>query len=154
MLGGVSHQEARRLLQDFTMAGVAKNIIRPTLITHGAKDTLMSVDGAKRLVDEITAKDKTLKITTTRMTAAKFIAATTNGRIMCRICWTGWRRGYKEVGYKNIPIVLNPSLSSSPHLCSSRGAGEDEGAGFGRTGTFKRIDVLNFLNGLNDLNAF
>ena len=62
LLGGVSHQDARRLLQDFTMAGVAKNITCPTLITHGAKDTLMSIDGAKRLFDEIAAKDKTLKI--------------------------------------------------------------------------------------------
>ena len=62
LLGGVSHEEARRLLKDFTMAGIAKNITCPTLITHGDKDTLMSVQGAKRLFDEIGAKDKTLKI--------------------------------------------------------------------------------------------
>ncbi|MGE5218209.1 MAG: alpha/beta hydrolase family protein [Chloroflexota bacterium] len=62
LLGGVSHKEARRLLKDFTMAGIAKNIACPTLITHGDKDTLMSVEGAKRLFDEIGAKDKTLKI--------------------------------------------------------------------------------------------
>ncbi len=62
LLGGVSHEEARRLLKDFTMAGIARNITCPTLITHGDKDTLMSVDGAKRLFDEIGAKDKTLKI--------------------------------------------------------------------------------------------
>ena len=43
------------------MAGIAKNITCPTLITHGDKDTLMSVEGAKRLFDEIGAKDKTLK---------------------------------------------------------------------------------------------
>jgi dienelactone hydrolase len=62
LLGGVSHQEARRLLKDYTMAGIAKNISCPTLITHGDKDTLMSVDGAKRLFDEVGAKDKRLKI--------------------------------------------------------------------------------------------
>jgi dipeptidyl aminopeptidase/acylaminoacyl peptidase len=62
LLGGVSHEEARRLLKDYTMAGIAKHITCPTLITHGDKDTLMSVDGARRLFDEIGAKDKTLKI--------------------------------------------------------------------------------------------
>jgi dienelactone hydrolase len=62
LLGGVSHEEARRLLKDFTMAGVAQNITCPTLITHGDKDTLMSVEGAKKLFNEIGAKDKTLKI--------------------------------------------------------------------------------------------
>ena len=62
LLGGVTHEEARRLLKDYTMAGIAKNITCPTLITHGAADTLMSVEGAKRLFAEIAAKDKTLKI--------------------------------------------------------------------------------------------
>src|SRR5918996_3706167 len=62
LLGGVSHEEARRRLKDFTMAGIAKNISCPTLITHGAADTLMSVAGAKRLFAEIGAKDKTLRI--------------------------------------------------------------------------------------------
>jgi len=62
LLGGVSHEEARRQLKDYTMKDIAKNIICPTLITHGDKDTLMSVDGAKRLFDEIGAEDKTLKI--------------------------------------------------------------------------------------------
>lgn len=62
LLGGVSHDEARRQLKDYTMAGIAKNITCPTLITHGDNDTLMSVDGAKRLFNEIGAKDKTLRI--------------------------------------------------------------------------------------------
>src|SRR5215467_10821787 len=62
LLGGVSNEEARRLLRDFTMADLAKNITCPTLITHGAADTLMSVEGAKRLYAEIGAKDKTLRI--------------------------------------------------------------------------------------------
>src|SRR5215475_2026280 len=62
LLGGVSHDEARRQLNSVTMAGSAKNIICPTLITHGADDRLMRVDGAKKLFEEIGAKDKTLKI--------------------------------------------------------------------------------------------
>jgi dienelactone hydrolase len=62
LLGGVSHEEARRRLKDYTMAGIAKNITCPTLITHGSEDRLMRVDGAKKLFEEIGAKDKTLKI--------------------------------------------------------------------------------------------
>ena len=62
LLGGVSHEEARRQLKDYTMEGIAKNITCPTLITHGDRDTLMSVDGARRLFDELGARDKTLKI--------------------------------------------------------------------------------------------
>jgi dipeptidyl aminopeptidase/acylaminoacyl peptidase len=62
LLGGVSDGEARQRLEAFTMAGIAANITCPTLITHGADDTLMDVEGAKRLFDEIGAKDKTLMI--------------------------------------------------------------------------------------------
>ena len=62
LLGGVSHDEARKLLKDFSMAGIANNIICPTLITHGSDDRLMRVDGAKKLFAEIGAKNKTLKI--------------------------------------------------------------------------------------------
>jgi esterase/lipase len=62
LLGHVNHEEARRRLKDFTMAGIAKNITCPTLITHGGDDALMSVGGAKRLFDEIGAEDKTLRI--------------------------------------------------------------------------------------------
>jgi dipeptidyl aminopeptidase/acylaminoacyl peptidase len=62
LLGGVSHDEARRRLNDYTMAGIAKNITCPTLITHGADDRLMRVEGAKKLFEEIGAKDKTLKL--------------------------------------------------------------------------------------------
>ncbi|HEY7168604.1 MAG TPA: alpha/beta hydrolase [Candidatus Binatia bacterium] len=62
LLGGVTHDEARRVLKDYTMAGIAKNIACPTLITHGAADTLMSVEGARRLHAEVGAKDKTIRI--------------------------------------------------------------------------------------------
>ena len=44
------------------MEGIAQNIKCPTLITHGGHDIRMSVEGAKRLFNEIGAKDKTLKI--------------------------------------------------------------------------------------------
>jgi dienelactone hydrolase len=62
LLRGVSDDEAKRLLKDYTMAGIAQNIVCPTLITHGADDRLMSVEGAKRLFAEIGATDKTLRI--------------------------------------------------------------------------------------------
>ena len=62
LLGGVSHEEAREQLAAFTMAGIAKNITCPTYITHGSTDTLMSIDGARRLFDEIGAEDKTFRL--------------------------------------------------------------------------------------------
>jgi dipeptidyl aminopeptidase/acylaminoacyl peptidase len=62
LLGGVGHDEARKQLKDYTMAGIAKDITCPTLITHGSDDRLMRVEGARKLFEEIGAKDKTLKI--------------------------------------------------------------------------------------------
>ena len=62
LLGGVSDAEARERLQEYTMEGIAQNITCPTLISHGAQDRLMNVEGAKRLFEEIGSKDKTLKI--------------------------------------------------------------------------------------------
>ncbi len=44
------------------MRDAAPRIKCPTLITHGANDRLMNVEGAKRLFDAIGAADKTLKI--------------------------------------------------------------------------------------------
>jgi dienelactone hydrolase len=62
ILGGVTDAEARDRLAAFTMAGLAQNIRCPTLITHGAEDRLMNVEGAKRLFAELGCADKTLKI--------------------------------------------------------------------------------------------
>ena len=62
LLGNVDDATARERLKAFTMAGIAKNITCPTLISHGTKDVLMNVEGAKRLYAEIGAKDKTLKL--------------------------------------------------------------------------------------------
>ncbi len=62
LLGGVTDEVARERLKDFTMEGVAQNITCPTLITHGAADRLMRLEGAKRLYDEVGSEDKTLQI--------------------------------------------------------------------------------------------
>jgi len=62
LLGGVSDAEARELLKAFTLEGVAERITCPALITHGADDRLMRVEGAKRLFAAIGSSDKTLKI--------------------------------------------------------------------------------------------
>src|SRR5882724_802092 len=62
LLGGVTDEEAREQLKAFTMEGIAQNIKCPTLITHGGHDIRMSVEGAKRLFNEISANDKTFKI--------------------------------------------------------------------------------------------
>ena len=62
LLGGVDDATAHQRLKDFTMEGIAANITCPTLISHGASDRLMDVEGAKRLFAEIGATDKTLTI--------------------------------------------------------------------------------------------
>jgi len=62
LLGGVSDAEARELLKAFTLEGVAGRITCPALITHGADDRLMRVEGAKRLFAAIGSSDKTLRI--------------------------------------------------------------------------------------------
>jgi dienelactone hydrolase len=62
LLGGVSDAEARERLRAFTLQGIAQRITCPTLITHGAEDRLMRVEGAKRLFEEIGSSDRTLKI--------------------------------------------------------------------------------------------
>ncbi len=62
ILGGVDDAEAKRMLKDFTLRGLGKNITCPTLITHGVDDILMNVEGAKKLFEEIAARDKTLKL--------------------------------------------------------------------------------------------
>ncbi len=62
LLGGVSDAEARELLKAFTLEGVAGRIACPALITHGADDRLMRVEGARRLFAAIGSSDKTLRI--------------------------------------------------------------------------------------------
>ena len=62
LLGNVDDATAREQLAAFSMEGLAGDITCPTLISHGGDDRLMSVEGAKKLFEEITARDKTLKI--------------------------------------------------------------------------------------------
>src|SRR5574337_204839 len=75
LLGGVSDAEARERLRAFTLQGVAEHITCPTLITHGADDRLMRVEGAKHLFEAIESSDKTLKI---------YDDPTVGGTIHCR----------------------------------------------------------------------
>lgn len=62
ILGAKDDAQARERLKLFNMEGVAHRIACPTLITHGAHDRLMNVEGARRLYEEIGSTDKTLKI--------------------------------------------------------------------------------------------
>ncbi len=62
LLGAKNDAEAREKLKDFNLAGVAKQITCPTLVSHGAGDTLMNPQGAVRLFEEISSADKELKI--------------------------------------------------------------------------------------------
>ena len=59
---GDEEAAARAHLSAYSMEGLAANITCPTLISHGAQDLLMNVEGAKRLFEEIGSDDKTLKI--------------------------------------------------------------------------------------------
>jgi dipeptidyl aminopeptidase/acylaminoacyl peptidase len=62
ILNAKNDQEAREKLTKFNLKGIAANITCPTLISHGIGDVVMRVDGAKRLYEEISSKDKTLKL--------------------------------------------------------------------------------------------
>lgn len=62
LLGNVDDATARAQLAAFSMEGLAGDIDCPTLISHGAGDHLMSVEGAKRLYEELGTRDKTLKL--------------------------------------------------------------------------------------------
>jgi dienelactone hydrolase len=62
LVGAATEAAARAHLSAYSMEGLAANITCPTLISHGAQDLLMNVEGAKRLFEEIGSDDKTLKI--------------------------------------------------------------------------------------------
>ena len=57
-----SDAAARKRLREFNLKGIAPKITCPTLISHGLGDVVMNVEGAKRLHQEISSKDKTLKL--------------------------------------------------------------------------------------------
>jgi dienelactone hydrolase len=62
ILGAKDDAEARRLLTQFTLRGIAKQIRCPTLVSHGAEDVLMNPAGAIRLYEEMGSAEKHLKI--------------------------------------------------------------------------------------------
>ena len=62
ILGADSDAEARRLLADFNLAGLAAKITCPLLISHAQGDALMDPGGAIRLFEEASSTDKELKI--------------------------------------------------------------------------------------------
>ena len=93
LVGAKSDTAAREILCAFSMQGLAANITCPTLISHGAQDQLMNVDGAKRLFEEIGSDDKTLKI------------------------WDGADGGSGHCSYDNWPISIPFMLDwLKPHL--------------------------------------
>ena len=61
LLGGVDDETARAELKSFVVQDADKIKI-PTLISHGTTDTLMSVEGAKKLFEGISSDDKTLNL--------------------------------------------------------------------------------------------
>jgi dipeptidyl aminopeptidase/acylaminoacyl peptidase len=62
ILGVGNDKEARERLKNFNLRGIASKITCPTLVSHGVGDVVMRVDGAKRLYEEISSKDKLLKL--------------------------------------------------------------------------------------------
>jgi dienelactone hydrolase len=62
IVGTDNDVDARKRLKDFNLKGIARNITCPTLISHGMKDVVMNVEGAKRLFHEISSKDETLQL--------------------------------------------------------------------------------------------
>jgi dienelactone hydrolase len=62
ILGVQSDADAREKLKDFNLRGIAEKITCPTLISHGVGDVVMNVSGAQRVHDEISSKEKVLKL--------------------------------------------------------------------------------------------
>jgi dienelactone hydrolase len=62
IVGAHNDAEARDRLKDFNLKGIAPKIKCPTLISHGVDDVVMNVKGAKRLFQEISSTDKSLKL--------------------------------------------------------------------------------------------
>jgi esterase/lipase len=62
IVGAKTDAEARERLAAFRLDEVASRITCPTLISHGAADTIIDVQSAQRLYDEVGATDKHLRI--------------------------------------------------------------------------------------------
>ena len=64
VLGVSNMDEAMEALKPFTLEGVGQRITCPILITHGERDTIVPVQNAYRLFEEIASGDKELKVFT------------------------------------------------------------------------------------------
>lgn len=62
VLGVENMDQAMEALKPFTLQDVAKKITCPILITHGERDTIVPVENAHALFNEISSKDKELKV--------------------------------------------------------------------------------------------
>ena len=56
--------EAMEALRPFTLRQVAQLITCPILITHGERDTIVPVENAYKLFEEVASTDKELKVFT------------------------------------------------------------------------------------------
>ena len=64
VLGVPDMDAAMKKVKDFTLAGVAERIACPTLLCHGERDRLATMETARQLYNAVGAKDKTLKVFT------------------------------------------------------------------------------------------
>jgi alpha-beta hydrolase superfamily lysophospholipase len=64
VLGVSNMDEAMEALKPFTLRQVAQRISCPILITHGERDTIVPVENAYKLFEEIASTDKELKVFT------------------------------------------------------------------------------------------
>lgn len=64
IVGAKSDEEARRKYAAFTLKGLVSKIRCPVLVTHGELDHMVPASSAQRLYDELTVKDKTIRIYT------------------------------------------------------------------------------------------
>jgi dipeptidyl aminopeptidase/acylaminoacyl peptidase len=64
IVGAKNDQEARQKFAPFTLKGLASKIRCPVLVTHGELDHMVPVASAQRLYDELSVKEKKLRIYT------------------------------------------------------------------------------------------
>ncbi|WP_213571178.1 alpha/beta fold hydrolase [Rhodococcus sp. USK13] len=60
--GSKDDSEARSKLAEFTFEGIADKIDIPVYVMHGTSDIIMDIDGARKFVDALTAKDVTFDV--------------------------------------------------------------------------------------------
>jgi dipeptidyl aminopeptidase/acylaminoacyl peptidase len=65
VVGAETAEDGIAIAKKFTLKDVAKNIICPFLVTHGANDRVVPVENAQKLFDAVGSKNKTIKIFTT-----------------------------------------------------------------------------------------